>query len=315
MNPDWTRADRSTATEWPRVSAVIPTLNRPQLLVRAVDSVLAQEYRGAIDVIVVVDRRGPDTEVPDFDDPRVTVVDNGRRKGLAGARNTGALLAGGELIAFCDDDDTWKPTKLVQQVEALALDPSAGFATCSVEVEYDGRHSVRLAGSDRVTHDQLLDSRLPMLHSSTFLIRQDLMQGELGLVDEDVPASQGEDWDYLLRASRLHPIVHVDRPLVTVQWNARSYFSRDWDTKIMSLQWMLQRYPRMGERPIAAARIYGQIAFAYAASKSRRAAVRWARRSIAMSWREPRAYLAMAVAAGVPSDVILRGLNRRGHGL
>ena len=42
------------------VSVVIPTLNRPKLLLRAIDSVLRQTHQ-EIEVIVVVDRPDPDT--------------------------------------------------------------------------------------------------------------------------------------------------------------------------------------------------------------------------------------------------------------
>jgi hypothetical protein len=189
------------------------------------------------------------------------------------------------------------------------------MATTAVEVHYEGARSVRLAGTGRVSYEQLLPSRMSMLHSSTFLLRRDALLGEVGLVDEYVPGSQNEDWDLLLRAARRHPIVHVDRPLVIVQWAARSYFNREWETKISSLEWMLERHPDIAANRIGAARVYGQIAFAHAAAGSRRPALRWAGRSLRRSWREPRAYLAAAAAAGVPATTILSALHRRGRGV
>lgn len=315
MPADAATANPAPPLDWPAVTAVIPTRNRPELLKRAVRAALAQEYPGSVAVIVVVDQRESDTEVPEFADPRVRVLDNVRTAGLSGARNTGTMAADSDLIGFCDDDDEWQPDKLRAQVEALRREPAAGFATCAIEIDFDGRRNVRLAGSDRVTHDQLLGSRMSMLHSSTFLIRRDSLLGEIGLVDEHVPGSQNEDWDLLLRASQLHPIVHVDTPLVTIQWTARSYFNREWDTKISSLEWMLGRHPDIGACRPGAARVYGQIAFAHAAAGARRPALRWARRSIRRSWREPRAYLALATAAGVSGEFVLRTLHRRGHGI
>lgn len=303
------------APSLPAVTAVIPTRDRPQLLERAVNAVLAQSYPGAVSVIVVLDQAEAGTQVPDFADPRVQVITNDRTPGLSGARNTGTLAADTDLIAFCDDDDEWKPNKLQRQVAALAREPSASFASCAIDVDFDGRHNVRLAGTDRVTHDQLLHSRLSMLHSSTFLIRRAALIDDIGLVDEHVPGSQNEDWDLLLRASSLHPIVHVDEPLVIVEWSVRSHFNRQWDTKISSLEWMLRRHPDIGESRPGAARVYGQIAFAYAASGDRRSALTWANRSIRTSWREPRAYIALAVAAGLSAEFVLRTLHRRGHGI
>jgi glycosyltransferase involved in cell wall biosynthesis len=301
--------------EWPSIAAVVPTRNRPQLLARAVAAVLAQDYPGELNVVVVVDQRDADTVVPDFDDPRVSVVDNDRTAGLSGARNTGILSAAAAWIAFCDDDDVWTPDKLTAQMAALRSAPDALMATTAIEVDFDGARNVRLAGADQVTYSQLLPSRMSMMHSSTFLIRREALLGEIGLVDEHVPGSQNEDWDLLLRAARLRPIVNVDRPLVIVQWTARSYFNRDWETKISSLEWMLAQHPDIAANRVGASRVYGQIGFAYAASGARRVGSRWALRSIRRSWREPRGYLALATAAGVSGEFILRVLHRRGHGI
>ena len=44
------------------VSVVIPTLDRPKLLLRAIDSVLRQTHQ-EIEIIVVVDRPDPDTSL------------------------------------------------------------------------------------------------------------------------------------------------------------------------------------------------------------------------------------------------------------
>ncbi|GAA3112086.1 hypothetical protein GCM10020001_033550 [Nonomuraea salmonea] len=47
------------------------------------------------------------------------VLGNRRTSGLPGARNTGIDACETELVAFCDDDDVWRPGKLAAQVEAL----------------------------------------------------------------------------------------------------------------------------------------------------------------------------------------------------
>jgi hypothetical protein len=154
-----------------------------------------------------------------------------------------------------------------------------------------------------------------MLHSSTYLAtRLGLVDG-FGIIDEEIPGSQNEDWDILLRASARQPIVHVDEPLVRVFWTARSYFSRDWETKIASRKWMLGRHPDIETSRKGSGRLYGQIAFAYAASGERRTAWTWAVKAVRRRWREPRAYLAVLVMLGVSSEFIMRELHKRGHGV
>jgi glycosyltransferase involved in cell wall biosynthesis len=294
----------------------VPTRNRPEQLHDAVRAILAQSYPGSLRALVVVDGPDPDQAAPDMASiPGVDVVTNERRAGLAGARNTGILAATADLVAFCDDDDVWLPGKLQRQISALCASPAANFATCAIQVEYRDRRNARLAGTQRVTHNDLLHSRMAMLHSSTFVARRVALRDVIGLVDEDAPAGQNEDWDLLLRAARDHPLVHVDEPLVRVMWSAGSYFAHDWDTKITSLEWMLRRHPEIATDAVGAGRVYGQIAFWHATMRRRQPAVRWALRAARSSPREPRAYLALAVAAGLPSSVVLDALHRRGHGV
>jgi glycosyltransferase involved in cell wall biosynthesis len=286
------------------------------LLGRAVRAILDQDYDGPLEILVVVDQAGPERAVEGLpDDARIRVLANSRKAGLSGTRNTGILLAATDLVAFCDDDDEWLPAKLSRQVDAFSRVPGAEFVSCSIEVDFEGARSVRVAGKSEITHDDLLPSRMSMLHSSTFMIRRARLIDGIGLIDEDVPGSQNEDWDLLLRASARRPIVHVDDPLVRVYWSARSYFARDWDTKIASRTWMLERHPDVAASPIGSARVYGQIAFAYAAQAKRRTALGWSWRAVRRRWQEPRAYLAVAVVAGVPAQAIQRALHKRGHGI
>ena len=104
----------------PLVSVVIPTRNRPTLVLRAVRSALRQTLR-EIEVIVVIDGesgsasadavaragRGPG--------PLHRVTGNGGRRE---ARNIGIRDARSPWIALLDDDDEWLPAKLEMQMEA-----------------------------------------------------------------------------------------------------------------------------------------------------------------------------------------------------
>lgn len=155
-----------------------------------------------------------------------------------------------------------------------------------------------------------------MLHSSTFVIARQPLLETIGLVDESIPGAQGEDWDLLIRAAEAQPIVHVDEPLVRVFWSANSYFGRRWDTKLASLRWMLERHPDLTRDRRAAARVYGQLAFAHAAHGDTRDALSWSARAALRSPLEPRAYIAAAVALRlVSSERVLASLHRRGRGV
>jgi glycosyltransferase involved in cell wall biosynthesis len=302
----------------PTVGVVVPTHDRPQLLRETLGSILAQETTADLDVLVVHDGTPPDRSVEELSRPgrRVRVIANARKPGLAGARNTGILALDTEWVAFCDDDDTWAPGKLAAQLERAGRHPETPLLTTAICVAYEGAELPRLAGIEEVRRTDLLRSRMAMLHSSTVLIRREALLGPLGLVDEAIPGSQNEDWDLLLRASALAPVQHVDQPLVRVLWGRSSYFSRQWTSRVDSLQWMLRRHPDIALDDKGAARVYGQLAFGSAAIGDRRGAVRWAGRTLRRRWTEPRAVLALAVAGHlVSAESVMAFLHRRGKGL
>ena len=105
-------------TSAPDVSVVIPTRFRPDLVLRAVDGVLAQTMAD-LEVIVVVD--GPDDETCDalaaIADPRLRVLVQPEKGGAPHARNIGARAARGRWTAMLDDDDEWLPDKLTVQLK------------------------------------------------------------------------------------------------------------------------------------------------------------------------------------------------------
>ena len=101
----------------PLVSAVIPTHRRPQLVVRAIKSVLAQTYSN-IEIIVVIDGSDDETKnaVESLNHPSITCIATGYHAGPAEARNFGIRVARGIYVALLDDDDQWCPEKITKQM-------------------------------------------------------------------------------------------------------------------------------------------------------------------------------------------------------
>lgn len=299
----------------PPVDVVIPTRNRPDFVRAAIESVRSQTYDGPVRIYVVFDGEDPDPQLESDGPAPVQVLRNERKPGLCGARNTGILAGSADLVAFLDDDDWWLAGKLRKQVELLLSRSGAEFATTSTRVEFNGTFNDRLAGTDTITHERLLESRMFMAHSSTFLLRRSALLGDGGLVDEEAPDGQNEDWELLLRYSARHPIAHLDEPLVAVRWGTTSLFARAWEGKIAGARWILDRFPEITGSRIGYARVLGQIAFAEAALGKRRAALHTVVRLLRVRWREPRGYLAALAAFGVPAPTILGVLHRRGRGV
>jgi glycosyltransferase involved in cell wall biosynthesis len=298
------------------ISVVIATHNRPELLARAVEAVRAQDYPGTVQCVVVFDQAEPDRSLVS-DDPRrpVTVVVNDRTPGLAGARNAGAAAATGELLAFCDDDDTWLPAKLRLQAERLA-ETGADVCVSGIHVNYGDKTITRVPHPEDVTHAELLRRRVMEAHPSTVVVRRAAFLGKIGEVDEEIPGSYGEDYDWMLRAAAAGPITVVAEPLVTVLWGRTSHFNRKWRTIGDALRYLLRKHPGFADDPRGLARVQGQIAFAHAALGERREARTWAVRTLRNSWRERRAYLALLISLRVLSaDRVLRWAHSTGRGI
>jgi len=110
----------------PLVSIVLPTWNRAELVVRAVDSVLAQGYPRW--ELLIVDDGGTDASrdrlAARSSDRRVRYVWQ-PHAGVAAARNHGLRLAEGDVVAYIDSDTTWAPNHLFAVVRTLAARPAS----------------------------------------------------------------------------------------------------------------------------------------------------------------------------------------------
>ena len=134
-------------------------------------------------------------------------------------------------------------------------------------------------------------------------------------MDEQIPGSYGEDFDWLLRAVQAGPISVVSEPLVRVRWGG-SQFSRQWQTIVDAIDYSLKKHAVFHRDPRALGRLYGRRAFALAAMGKRADARRAAVRTVKVAPREPRAYLAAAVAFRlVSAERLLHLAHKRGHGI
>ena len=315
MTPGLQAEDRSHLDDR-SVSVVIATRDRPQLLRRALASVVTQEHASAMEVVLVFDRSEPDPSL-ELDDPhrRVIVTPNGRSPGLAGARNSGIDKASNAWIAFCDDDDEWLPGKLGAQFEALGRTPAARAACCGTMIRYRGADTVRIPDPARVTFDGFLDDRMTEVHPSGWMVHRQTLADRIGLVDENIPGSYAEDYDLFLRTARVCPVAVATEPLVRVWWHGASFFFERWKTIDEALAYLIAKYPELGCHPRGLARIEGQRAVAQAAMGERRRAVGTALRALRLSPLERRVPVALAVAAGLPAGVALKAAHRLGRGI
>ena len=198
----------------PAVTVIIPTYNRAPLLVRAIQSVLAQDWTD-FEVLVVDDASTDDTTfaIERIGDPRIRLIRQDRNQGVAAARNRGMREARGRFIAFLDSDDEWLPTKLSRQLECFeAAGEDVGLIYTGVEsVHGDGRRQVACSRARGDVYRAMLEANLIHGGGSNVMIRREVIAAA-GFFDEHLAAI--EDYDYWLRVTRFFRVDVVAEPLI-----------------------------------------------------------------------------------------------------
>jgi glycosyltransferase involved in cell wall biosynthesis len=189
----------------PLVSAVIPTRNRPDLVCRAIRTVLSQTYRN-IEIVVVVDGRDSATieALGQFSGANLRILALESSVGGSEARNLGVRNARGTWVALLDDDDEWMPTKIEEQIcLAHAVAANALIVTRYIErasidiVQPLLRPKIGQNVSDYVfSETSFVGFRKGFLQTSTWLVPREALLA--------VPFAKGllhnQDTDWLLRA-------------------------------------------------------------------------------------------------------------------
>jgi glycosyltransferase involved in cell wall biosynthesis len=212
------------------ISVVIPTYNRAGLVVRALESVLAQTYP-AHEVIIVDDGSTDETadafrpyvERGQKEGPPVRYIHQ-ENQGQSGARNRGVQESRGEWIAFLDSDDVWLPEKLEWQLRALEQykgECSACFTNArfvnypyvkTTAFEWAGKNHKSLIGkiSDPVW---FIVNDPHGVYVQTLLLHADLWQRTGGF---DLQLRAQEDTDFLFRLALATRLCYVNLPLVDI---------------------------------------------------------------------------------------------------
>ncbi|MCK5878532.1 MAG: glycosyltransferase family 2 protein [Holophagae bacterium] len=193
------------------VSVIIPTFNRRERVLKAIESVLAQTHQ-ADEVIVVNDGSTDGTaDAVCRAFPQVQLIYR-KNHGVSAARNTGIRAATGKWLAFLDSDDEWKPEKLEKHLVFAATHPDFRVSQTDEVWIRNGRfvnpmkkHEKR---GGRFFQDAL---KLCLVSPSAVMIRQDIFH-DIGLFDETLPAC--EDYDLWLRILAREPIGYLAEKLV-----------------------------------------------------------------------------------------------------
>ena len=184
-----------------QVSVIVPTWNRRDTVVAAIDSILDQSYLPY--EIIVCDDGSTDETLAVLHARYKTEIVSGLLKieknehcGVSAARNSGLRRASGELIAYLDSDNTWRPHYLLLMASIFSECPSARAAYSGVRIhEVDQARTIdRTKVYDRKT---LLETNF--IDLNIFVHRRELFS-EYGGFSEEL--TRFVDWDFIIRYTK-----------------------------------------------------------------------------------------------------------------
>jgi glycosyltransferase involved in cell wall biosynthesis len=218
------------------VSVVIPAYNAGQFIEETISSVKSQSM--SVQEIIVVDDGSNDDTVSVARKSGARVIEQ-RNLGVSVARNNGIEHARSPWIALLDADDIWQADKLERQWVALNEAPDASFSFSDFS-QFD-ENGIRNQSVLREVHTQFASVRRKPVGNGAFvldgatlrtaLLVQNVIQPSALLVrrqalldlngfDKNLLACQ--DYDFVLRLTRDHVGVYIDKPLVRYRRHAKA---------------------------------------------------------------------------------------------
>jgi len=183
-----------------KVSVIIPTYNRGNLIIKSIKSVLNQTFKN-LEVIVIDDGSSDNTEhlVNKITDKRLKYVKLSSNKGSSNARNIGIKNADGQFISFQDSDDIFYPNKIEKQLKNI-INRNSILDFCKINVIYNSTYSYLIPNKrqeNSILKDDIFNeliSRGNFISTQSMLIRTNYMKKHL--FDIDMPRLQ--DYDVIL---------------------------------------------------------------------------------------------------------------------
>lgn len=232
----------------PAVSVVIPVLDRPALLRRALMSVAAQTLED-FECLVVDDGSAEPLEpvVREFGD-RFVCVRREENGGPVAARLTGYARVRGATIVKLDSDDELLPEALDRAAALFEDHPDVGAVIGLALI--DGRLPLRVQGGRHIVDPAEYARRTPPPFDFTDVFRADVVRE---WVDE-LPRFFKEEFAFKLMLGLRHPVLYVDEPWQVVHSDTPDRLSRNFS----DLRWLddLRTFvehfrPRLGAQPCA----------------------------------------------------------------
>ena len=144
----------------PLVSIILPFFKKIDYIFETINSVLNQTFQD-FEIILIYD----DTKLDDLkliekrfiNNSKIKIIKNEQNLGAGLSRNIGIAHSKGEIIAFIDADDLWKPRKLEKQIEFMKIN-NLDFTFCNYKKKLPDKEINVVSSKKIISYNDLLKS-------------------------------------------------------------------------------------------------------------------------------------------------------------
>jgi len=203
------------------ISVVIPTYNRKEKTVRAIQSVVNQNIDNL--EIIVIDDGSTDGTAEFLKSQNLPIkIISKENGGVSSARNVGIKNSIGNYIAFLDSDDVWLPNKLKSQIEFFQENQKVVLVYTDQFLNIDGSNLdqtrfQRNSPNTKMALPGFVD--YTPIHTSTVLIKKEVFD-KVGFFSEEL--SVHEDSELWNRVSDFGEFGYVEEPLSVYYWESEA---------------------------------------------------------------------------------------------
>ena len=205
----------------PYFSIIIPLYNKENFILNTINSVINQSF---IDYeILIIDDCSTDKSLEIVSktastNPKITILNQSKNKGLSASRNTGIKNANAKYVVFLDADDLWKKDFLQELFKLIKDFPQAHLFATNYEEFYSDdtiimpqNNSKKLQTNSLIPNFFEISLAQPLYCPSSFCVEKSVFEN-IGVYDETI--TFGEDVDFNIRANTKFLLAYSTKPLV-----------------------------------------------------------------------------------------------------
>lgn len=184
----------------PAISIILPTFNRANTLINAIDSILNQRFK-SLELIIIDDASTDSTQkiIKAYikKDSRVVLLKNKKNYGCSKSRNIGLSYARSEVIGFMDDDDQYTDDETLKCLYYHLEHTSSDLVIADYEINGTVKYMNKFGKNFKYNI-----IRCPGPFLQCILIRKKIITNKE--INFDKQATPSEDWDFFITLSKLN---------------------------------------------------------------------------------------------------------------